>query len=133
MKTVTLLIVIALLALAACATTPNAPVTAPAAAPANTQAQTAPSAAALVQGETVNVRIKDFKFIPDTLNVKTGTTVIWTNEDSARHTVTSDSGTELDSELLALGGSYSHTFNEAGDFAYHCTPHPSMRAKVIIE
>ncbi len=81
--------------------------------------------------ETIN--IKDFTFNPATINIKKGTTVIWTNQDSTKHTVTSDSGSELDSELLAKGETYSHQFNQTGTFNYHCTPHPFMEAKVIVE
>jgi plastocyanin len=29
--------------------------------------------------------------------------------------------------------SYERTFDQAGTFAYHCTPHPFMRGTVIVE
>jgi len=44
-----------------------------------------------------SVSIQGFAFNPATLTIKAGTTVTWTNEDSAPHTITSagffDSGT----------------------------------------
>lgn len=86
-----------------------------------------------VEPQTHNIEIKEFKFIPETLTIKQGDTIIWTNKDSARHTVTSDSGGELDSELLSKEESYSHTFNTKGEFAYHCTPHPYMEGKIIVK
>jgi len=82
---------------------------------------------------TYDIEIKNFAFSPSTLTIKKGDTVKWTNQDSTRHTATSDSRNELDSELLAKGDSYSHTFNSVGTFNYHCTPHPSMKAKIIVE
>ena len=79
------------------------------------------------------VEIKGFSFNPKEIRIKAGESVTWTNGDSVKHTVTSDSGSELDSALLSEGETYSHTFNEAGTFDYHCTPHPSMKAKIIVE
>ena len=81
----------------------------------------------------ININIKGFAFSLSTLTIKQGESVTWTNMDSVLHTVTSDSGTELDSELLSKGNSYTHTFNEKGTFDYHCTPHPSMTGNVVVE
>lgn len=81
----------------------------------------------------VAITIQNFAFSPKTVTVKKGTKVTWTNQDVASHTVTSDTGTELNSELLGKGESFSHVFNEAGTFAYHCTPHPNMQATVVVE
>lgn len=78
------------------------------------------------------VAIKDFAYSPATLTVKKGTTVTWTNEDAAVHTVTSDSGSELQSKSLSKGGTFSHTFSSIGTFDYHCAPHPSMKASVVV-
>ena len=85
------------------------------------------------QPKTYNADIKNFAYSPSTLTVKKGDTIIWTNQDTTKHTVTSDSGSELDSELLGKGETYSHTFSTEGTFAYHCTPHPYMKAKIIVE
>ncbi len=82
---------------------------------------------------THNIEISNFAFSPKEIKIKKGDTIIWTNKDSAKHTITSDSGNELDSDLLADGESYSHTFTETGAFDYHCTPHPYMKAKVVVE
>ncbi|MGH7500876.1 MAG: cupredoxin domain-containing protein [Longimicrobiales bacterium] len=66
-----------------------------------------------------------------TLEIQRGTTVTWINRDNVQHTVTSDDGT-FDSGLVDGGARWSHTFNEAGSFPYHCTPHPFMRARIIV-
>jgi len=86
-----------------------------------------------VQSQTYEVKISNFAFSPSTITIKKGDTVKWTNLDSVRHTVTSNSGSELNSELLSKTESYSRTFNQAGTYNYHCTPHPSMKAKIIVE
>src|SRR3989344_5701574 len=83
--------------------------------------------------KTYQVSISNFAFSPSTLTIKKGDMITWTNKDSVSHTVTSDSGDELDSNMLSKGKTYSHTFNKAGTFNYHCTPHPSMKAKIIVE
>lgn len=81
----------------------------------------------------VSVDIKDFKFTQASLMVKKGTTVIWTNQDSASHTVTSDNaGGPLASDLIAQGKTYSYTFNTVGTFAYHCKVHPNMKGTVTV-
>jgi len=80
----------------------------------------------------VQVTIQNFAFSPKTLTVAPGTTVMWTNKDSAAHTVTSDSGSTLDSGDLSHGKSYAHTFSTAGTYTYHCAIHPYMKATVVV-
>jgi len=82
------------------------------------------------------VAIKSFAFSPEKITITAGDTVVWTNMDSAPHTVTSEPGSsvkELDSERLARGDSYSHTFETAGTYSYHCGIHTSMRGKVFVQ
>jgi plastocyanin len=83
------------------------------------------------QPVTAKVNLAAFVFSPATVTVPIGSTVIWTNKDSAPHTVTSDSGV-FDSGNLAEGGTFSHTFTQAGTFKYHCNLHPSMTGKIIV-
>jgi plastocyanin len=83
-------------------------------------------------GSTVEISIADFSFSPKDVTIKVGTMVTWTNQDSAVHTVTSD--TDLfESGSLTKGISYSYTFSTAGTFAYHCTPHhANMTATIVV-
>ncbi len=83
--------------------------------------------------ENKTVAIKGFAFNPDTLTIKKGAKITWTNEDSAPHTVTSDSGTFLNSVTLHQGESYSQTFDQAGTFSYHCAIHPMMKGTITVE
>jgi plastocyanin len=78
------------------------------------------------------VTISGFAFSPQTLTVAKGTAVIWTNNDSTTHTVTSDSGV-WDSNEVAPGKTFSFTFNQPGTFPYHCKIHPSMTAKIVVQ
>jgi len=83
--------------------------------------------------QTNTIMIKNFAFNPSTLTVKVGTTVTWTNEDSTPHQLISDSGNEISSQSLSNGQTYSHAFNTAGTFDYHCSIHPTMKGKIIVE
>ncbi|MFA5004271.1 MAG: cupredoxin family copper-binding protein [Candidatus Saccharimonadales bacterium] len=82
---------------------------------------------------TGSVTIEGFAFSPADITVKKGSTVTWTNKDSATHTVTENDGqTGPDSGNLANGKSYSFTFATTGTFKYHCAIHPSMTGTVTV-
>jgi len=85
-----------------------------------------------VMSGTVEADIKDFAFMPETLKVKKGTTITWTNQDSARHNVFSEDEGGPQGELLAKGESYSFTFDTVGTFSYICEPHPYMKGTVEV-
>ena len=78
------------------------------------------------------VRIANLAFGTQTLRVRAGTRVRWENGDQVQHTVTADDGA-FDSGLIEPGASWEMVFARAGEYAYHCTPHPFMRARVIVE
>ena len=77
------------------------------------------------------VWIKGMAFQPSTITISAGTTVTWTNKDAVTHTVTSDNGL-FDSGSITGNSTYSRQFPAAGTFTYHCTPHPTMTATVIV-
>lgn len=81
----------------------------------------------------IEISIKDLRYLSQNVTVKPGTTVIWTNNDTAPHTVTSDSGNTLNSGTLSTGKSFSYTFTTEGTFAYHCTIHPNMNGTVVVK
>ncbi len=84
------------------------------------------------QHNTYNVAVQNFAFTPADLSIKVGDTVVWTNSDSASHTVVSDSGSEISSSSLSTGQTYSHTFSSTGTFNYHCSIHPSMKGQITV-
>lgn len=113
------------------ASAPGAAASGPSAMPGMTMSPSRGGAsAAPVAGNTV--AIKNFAFAPATLTVKTGTKVTWINQDTDAHTVTSQNGGPLRSAALSTGKSYSYTFTKAGSYAYVCTIHPFMTAKVTV-
>jgi plastocyanin len=70
-------------------------------------------------------------FSPNPVEVKVGETVTWIKDDSGRHTVTSKDGV-FDSGMMGKGQSFSFTFDKAGEYSYHCEPHPSMVGTVVV-
>jgi amicyanin len=78
------------------------------------------------------VTIQSYAFGPKAITVKAGTTVTWTNTDGVKHTVTSDSGNTLKSDLFGRGETFSYTFMTAGTYSYHCEPHPYMKGTVVV-
>jgi len=76
-------------------------------------------------------------YLPYKVTVATGATVLWSNDDSAAHTVSSgtiDGGlTEVfDSGLIMAGDSFEFTFDEAGTYDYFCMVHPWMTGIVNV-
>ncbi len=88
------------------------------------------AAAPAASGSSNAVVIKDFAFNPSTLTVKVGTTVKWTNEDSAPHTIKSEAFT---SGNLGKGESFEFKFDSAGTYDYICGIHPSMKGRIVVE
>ena len=83
-------------------------------------------------GKLVAVDIENFKFVPSAANIKVGDTVVWTNKDSAAHTVESSDGT-LKSDELSEGDTYRFTFAKPGAYNYICGIHPSMKGSVTVQ
>ena len=99
-----------------------APAIPPAPTPALTQASSP---------KTVQVSISGFKFVPASLSVNVGDTVIWTNEDSASHTVESSDGS-ISSQELFKGDKHTQVMTKAGTINYICGIHPSMKGSVTV-
>jgi len=83
-------------------------------------------------GTSNTVSISNFTFVSDALTTTKGTTVTWTNNDTAPHTVTADDNS-FTSDTLNKGDAYSHPFNTIGTFNYHCNIHQMMKASVIVK
>jgi plastocyanin len=75
--------------------------------------------------------IVGFKFSPGTLTIHVGDTVTWTNQDTAPHTATAQNGS-FNTGTLKKGQSGSHTFTQAGTFAYICAIHPFMHGTIVV-
>ena len=77
-----------------------------------------------------NVSIKDFAFSPQSLTIKVGTTVTWTNQDDVTHSVTADTG--VFNASIDPGETVSFTFTIVGTYQYHCNPHPDMIGTIVV-
>ena len=88
-------------------------------------------AASAVTGPVAAAEIRTMSFIQKRIEVSAGTTITWTNNDPLIHTVTADDGS-WGSGAIEPGKTWSHTFTQPGEFAFHCTPHPFMKAIVVV-
>jgi amicyanin len=82
------------------------------------------------------------------IEIVKGTKVTWTNRDAVEHNVMQDhtnsdmahDATKADNVRdnkfsgpgLMKDQAYSFTFNESGEFEYHCATHPEMRGKITV-
>ena len=76
-------------------------------------------------------------YLPYGVSVSTGATVMWSNDDSAPHTVSSgtvDAGLTgvFDSGLFMAGDSFEFTFDTPGTYDYFCMVHPWMTGIVSV-
>jgi len=74
-------------------------------------------------------------YAPDTIKVVMGTnnTVVWTNDDTAHHTVTSVSGNgSINSGDMASGATFNYTFTAPGTYKYICNYHSWMSGTVVV-
>jgi len=79
----------------------------------------------------------DACFIPSSVSISAGSTVVWINDDTAAHTVTSGSPTGgpdgvFDSSIVMGGASFEVTFDDAGSIDYFCMVHPWMTGSVNV-
>lgn len=80
---------------------------------------------------THTVMIENMQFSPAELTVHRGDRVVWVNKDFFPHTVTASDKT-FDSGSLGSGGSWSFEATKAGEYAYGCTYHPTMKGKINV-
>lgn len=76
-------------------------------------------------------------YLPPSISIKSGYSVIWINEDTAAHTVTSgtvDGGPDgvFDSSIFLSGATFEHTFSDAGNYDYFCIVHPWMTGTIEV-
>lgn len=121
----------AVLVLAACGDDDATTTTAPATTTTAASVTTLPTDTTVVSGETVDVSISGFAFVPQNLTVPVGTTVRWTNADGTTHTATAVTG-EFNGSMSG-GATFEHTFGAAGVFDYVCAIHGTMTGKITVE
>ncbi len=85
-----------------------------------------PSASAPVQSGAVQIAYRNIAIDPDTVKVKVGTTLKWTNYDSVEHNVTSEGGPQkFSSKDFGENGTFEIKTLKPGVIHYQCTIHPA--------
>jgi plastocyanin len=86
----------------------------------------APPASAPVQSGVVQIGYRNIAIAPDTLKVKVGSTIRWTNYDAVEHNVTSRGGpAPLASGNFGEGKTFEAKLSVPGVIHYLCTNHPT--------
>jgi plastocyanin len=84
-----------------------------------------PSKSAPVQSGLVQIAYRNIAIAPDTVRVKVGTTIKWTNYDSAQANVVSESGPQhFASSNFGEGGTFELEASKPGVIHYECTLYP---------
>jgi plastocyanin len=85
-----------------------------------------PSPSAAVQSGLVQIAYRNIAIDPDTVRVKVGSTIKWTNYDSTQANVTSVSGPQrIASKDFGEGGSFEVKVDQPGVIHYECTLYPT--------
>lgn len=71
---------------------------------------------------SVTIHEDQFLFAPAELRIPAGTTVVWVNDERAKHTATADDE-RFDSGDQRLGNAYSYAFDQPGTYPYFCRYH----------
>ncbi len=79
------------------------------------------------------ISIDNFTFNPQSLTVKAGTTVTWTNKDDIPHGIAATNNAFKRSQALDTDDSYSFTFTTPGTYQYFCYVHPHMTGTIVVE
>lgn len=78
------------------------------------------------EATTHRVEIQKFKFVPETLDVRPGDTIVWVNLDVVPHTV-SALDKSWDSGNIDYEAEWSTTVTAEMSGSYYCRYHPSMK------
>ena len=80
---------------------------------------------------SVQVKVDNFTFAPETITVTANSTVTWVNSDDVPHVIASTDGL-FRSKALDTDDKYSFTFSKPGTYAYFCAVHPKMVGKIVV-
>jgi plastocyanin len=97
----------------------------------------------IVEGSALESQTQNYEPKEVTANLGETNKVVWTNEDTTAHTVTTDTGysdpTSGEFDTMATIGlllpkqTFEFVFTEPGEYPYHCEPHPWMTGTVTVE
>ena len=84
-----------------------------------------------VAPKTHVITIENMRFNPEVLTVQRGDRVVWINKDLFPHTATADNKA-FDSRSIEPSASWTYKARKAGEYAYVCTFHPTMKARLTV-
>lgn len=79
---------------------------------------------------TASVSMRNIKFTPATVRVKTGESVRWLNDDAVAHTATAQGG-QFDSGNMEPGATYQYKPTQPGTIRYLCSIHGAQQSGTI--
>ena len=88
-------------------------------------------AAGVTRSGPADVTVAGFAFGPNALKVSAGQAVTWTNNDDTPHQITVTGGNQR-SDVMLKGQSATLSFDAAGNIAYTCGLHPSMKGTIEV-
>ena len=93
-----------------------------------------PAATVSATSGPIAVSIHNFAFGPQSITVRVGTTVTWTNHDPqpTHHTATADAGA-FTTGSIGPDQSGAFTFTNPGRYAYHCAIHTYMTGVIVVQ
>jgi plastocyanin len=107
--------------------------------PSTTPKFASPPASAPVRSGTVQIAYRNIAIAPDTLKVRVGSTIRWTNFDAIEHNVTSEGDRskigqqKFASKNFGEGGTFEIKALKPGAINYECTIHPtSMNGTIVV-
>jgi plastocyanin len=94
---------------------------------------TALFSAGIAGAATKTVTLKHIAFSPKSLTIHKGSTVTFAfRDDTTVHNVTSTGAKRFKTIGNRSSGSKSRTFSRAGTYRYHCTLHPGMSGRIVV-
>ena len=136
-RTLALLALAAVPALAACGSDDNGSATSAGGGTVKYQTKTdskASKPAAVVPAAAgIKVNLSSSQFSPAAITAKVGQEITWKNADPIAHTVTATENAKFDSGTLEAGGTFSYLTKKAGTISYVCEFHPGMTGTITVQ
>ena len=80
---------------------------------------------------TDTVVIQQMQFVPASITVQKGDSIVWINKDMVDHTVKEEKNNGFYSDTIHVGKTWKIAATENAN--YVCTIHPTMKGKIVIK
>lgn len=91
------------------------------------------SAPVVFAAQTHMVSIKDYAYVPQSVEIQAGDEVRWVNDEKrTSHSVLFNHNAE-ESPRFFPGEEFRYRFNTPGEYPYVCGPHPAMTGIVVVK